>query len=57
MDDIIFGATRQSLCEKFINLMQEKFEMSMMEELTYFLGLEIKQEEDGIFINQTKYIK
>ena len=39
MDDIIFDATKQSLCKKFTNLMQEKFEMSMMEELTYFLGL------------------
>ena len=37
--------------------MKEKFEMSMMRELTYFLGLGIKQEETEIFINQTKYIK
>ena len=51
VDDIIFGATRQSLCEEFMNLMQGKFEMSMMEELMYFLGLRIKQEKDGIFIN------
>ena len=42
IDDIIFGATKQSLCEKFTKLMQEKFEMSMMEELTFFLGLQIK---------------
>ena len=35
MDDIIFGATKQSLCEEFTKLMQEKFEMSMIEELTF----------------------
>ena len=39
MDDIIFGATKQSLCEKFVNSMQGEFEMSMMKELTYFLDL------------------
>ena len=37
--------------------MKREFEMNMMEKLTYFLGLEIKQEEIRIFINQTKYIK
>ena len=37
--------------------MQEEFEMSMMEELTFFLGLQIKQEDDEILINQTKYIR
>ena len=57
MDGIIFGATKQSLCEEFANLMQGEFEISMMGELTYFLGLGIKQEENRIFINQTKYIK
>ena len=56
-DDIIFGATKQSLCEEFVWLMQGEFEMSMMGELTFFLRLQIKQEEEGIFINQTKYIK
>ena len=51
MDDIIFNATKQSLCKKFAILMQENFEMSMMKKLTFFLGLQIKQEEDGILIN------
>ena len=37
--------------------MQNEFEMSMMGELTFFLGLQVKQNKDGIFINQTKYIK
>ena len=36
--------------------MQSKYEMSMMGELTYFLGLQVKQVKDGIFISQTKYI-
>ena len=40
--DIIFGATKYLLCEIFARLMQEEFEMSMMEELTFFLGLQIK---------------
>ena len=42
IDDIIFGATKQSLCKEFIKLMQEEFKMSMMEELNFFLGLQIK---------------
>ena len=56
MDDIIFGSTDEKLCRKFAKLMQSKYEMSMMGELTYFLGLQVKQVKDGIFISQTKYI-
>ena len=51
VDDIIFGATNQSLCEYFAKEMQSEFEMSMMGELTFFFGLQVKQSEDGIFIN------
>ena len=57
VDDIIFGATNESLCQEFSKLMQGEFEMSMMGELTFFLGLQIKQTQDGIFINQAKYTK
>ena len=57
VDDIIFGATNQDLCEHFAKEMQNEFEMSMMGELTFFLGLQVKQSKDGIFINQAKYIK
>ncbi|XP_045809814.1 uncharacterized protein LOC123904167 [Trifolium pratense] len=57
VDDIIFGATNEKLCEEFSELMQSEFEMSMMGELSFFLGLQIKQHEDGIFISQEKYIK
>ena len=57
MDDIIFGATNQGLCERFSKEMHNEFEMSMMRELTFFLGVQVKQSKDGIFINQAKYIK
>ena len=57
MDDIIFGATTHSLCEEFANLMKGKFEMSIMGKLNFFLGLQIKQEKERIFINQTKYVR
>ncbi|MBM1019738.1 reverse transcriptase domain-containing protein, partial [Escherichia coli] len=56
VDDIIFGSTNEVLCRNFSSLMQEEFEMSMMGELTFFLGLQIKQTAEGIFICQTKYV-
>ena len=57
VDDIIFGSTNVSLCEEFSKCMHSEFEMSMMGELNYFLGLQIKQTKEGIFINQAKYVK
>ncbi|GJT81910.1 retrovirus-related pol polyprotein from transposon TNT 1-94 [Tanacetum coccineum] len=57
VDDIIFGSTCQDMCDEFAKIMHDKFEMSMMGELNFFLGLQIKQMEDGIFFNQSKYIK
>src|SRR5919202_442075 len=57
VDDIVFGSTNNKLCEEFSKLMHDEFEMSMMGELNFFLGLQIRQLEDGIFINQSKYIK
>jgi len=57
IDDIIFGATNDSLCKEFSNDMQSEFEMSMMGELNFFLGLQIKQTKNGIFISQAKYSK
>ena len=56
VDDIIFGSIIEKLCNKFEKLMQSKYEMSMMGELIYFLGLQVKQVKDGIFISQTKYV-
>ena len=55
--DIIFGSTNQKLCEQFVAAMQGEFEMSMMRELNYFLGLQIKQLNHGTFFSQTKYCK
>ncbi|GJZ28904.1 retrovirus-related pol polyprotein from transposon TNT 1-94 [Tanacetum coccineum] len=55
--DIIFGSTSQNLCDDFAKIMHDEFEMSMMGELNFFLGLQIKQMEDEIFFNQSKYIK
>ncbi|KAJ9567070.1 hypothetical protein OSB04_003036 [Centaurea solstitialis] len=52
VDDIIFGSTKAKLCKKFEALMQAEYKMSMMGELTYFLGLQVKQSEKGIFISQ-----
>ncbi|GJZ04051.1 retrovirus-related pol polyprotein from transposon TNT 1-94 [Tanacetum coccineum] len=57
VDDIIFGSTSQNLCDDFAKIMHDEFEMSMIRELNFFLGLQIKQMEDGIFFNQSKYIK
>jgi hypothetical protein len=56
VDDIIFGSTNKSTCEEFSRIMIQKFEMSMMGELKYFLGFQIKQLHEGTFICQTKYI-
>nr|GEW48290.1 retrovirus-related Pol polyprotein from transposon TNT 1-94 [Tanacetum cinerariifolium] len=57
VDDIIFGSTCQDMCDEFAKIMHDEFEMSMMGELNFFIGLQIKQMEDGIFFNQSKYIK
>nr|GEV73352.1 hypothetical protein [Tanacetum cinerariifolium] len=56
VDDIIFGSTKKELCIAFESLMHEKFQMSSMGELTFFLGLEVKQKKDGKFISQDKYV-
>ncbi|KAI3692974.1 hypothetical protein L6452_32800 [Arctium lappa] len=56
VDDIIFGSTNDLYCKKFESLMKSEFEMSMMGELTFFLGLQVKQTTEGIFINQSKYV-
>ncbi|GJZ44425.1 putative ribonuclease H-like domain-containing protein [Tanacetum coccineum] len=56
VDDIIFGLTKKELCIAFEKLMHEKFQMSSMGELTFFLGLQVKQKKDGIFISQDKYV-
>ncbi|GJY98008.1 putative ribonuclease H-like domain-containing protein, partial [Tanacetum coccineum] len=55
-DDIIFGSTKKALCNEFEKLMHKKFQMSSMGELTFFLGLQVTEKDDGIFISQDKYM-
>jgi hypothetical protein len=57
VDDILFGSTNQDYCNEFGKMMANEFEMSMIGELSYFLGLQIKQLKNGIFVSQGKYIK
>lgn len=57
MDDIIFGGSSNDLVSRFSDLMSREFEMSMMGELNFFLGLQIKQTQDGTFVHQGKYTK
>ena len=57
VDDIVFGSTNDSLAQYFVDEMKKMFEMSMVGELTYFLGLQVKQTDSGIYINQTKYAR
>nr|GFC44405.1 hypothetical protein [Tanacetum cinerariifolium] len=55
VDDIIFGSTNPKYTKRFEKLMHSRFEMSLMEEMKFFLGLQIHQSPCGIFINQAKY--
>jgi hypothetical protein len=57
VDDIIFGSDDDRLSQKFAKDMQNEFEMSLLGELSFFLGLQIRQSNQGIFISQTKYIR
>nr|GEV73117.1 hypothetical protein [Tanacetum cinerariifolium] len=56
VDDIIFGSTNPKYCTKFSDLMVKRFEMSMMGEVKFFLGLQVNQFSNGVFINQSKCI-
>ena len=55
VDDVIFGSPNKAFNDEFVALMTQKFEMSMMGELKFFLGFEVKQTREGTFINQAKY--
>ena len=57
VDDIIFGSTNDSLSHEFATMMSREFEMSMIGELTFFLGFQVKQLKEGTFIHQEKYTK
>jgi hypothetical protein len=53
--DIIFGSNNKSFCDEFSKIRMDRFEMSMMGVLTFFLGFQIKQAKEGTFISQMKY--
>jgi hypothetical protein len=57
VDDIVFGGSSSSLVARFAEDMSREFEMSMMGELQFFLGLQIKQSKEGTFVHQAKYTK
>ena len=57
VDDIIFGCTNQRYSDEFAYMMSEEYQMSMMGELKFFLGLQIHQQRNDIFISQEKYLK
>jgi hypothetical protein len=57
VDDIVFGGSSHSLVARFVEVMSKEFKMSMMGELQFFLGLQIKQEKEGTFVHQAKYTK
>ncbi|GJX65372.1 putative ribonuclease H-like domain-containing protein, partial [Tanacetum coccineum] len=56
VDDNIFGSSNPKLCREFEALMHDKFKMSYMGELSFFLGLQVLQKKDGIFLSQDKYV-
>jgi hypothetical protein len=57
VDDIIFGSSNKIFNDEFAKLMTDQFEMSMMGELKFFLGFEVRELRGGTFINQAKYIQ
>jgi hypothetical protein len=57
VDDIIFGSDDDRLSQKFAKDMHNEFQMSLLGELSFFLGIQIRQRNQGIFISQTKYIR
>jgi uncharacterized protein YfbU (UPF0304 family) len=57
VDNIISGSTNKSSYDEFSKIITDRFEMSMMEVLTFFLEFQIKQAKEGTFISQTKYTR
>jgi hypothetical protein len=57
VDDIIFGGPSHILVSRFQEIMENEFQMCMMKELTFFLGIQVKQMKEGIFIHQAKNMK
>jgi hypothetical protein len=57
VDDIIFGGSSHVFVSSFQEMMEKEFQISMMGELTFFLGIQLKQMKQGTFVHQAKYIK
>jgi hypothetical protein len=57
VDDIIFGGSSHTLVSRFQEMMESEFQMSVMGELTFFLGIQVKQTKQGTFVHQAKYTK
>jgi hypothetical protein len=57
VDDIIFCGSSHSLVSSFQTMMKNEFQMSMMGELTFFLGIQVKQTKEGTFVHQAKYME
>jgi hypothetical protein len=57
VDDIIFGSTNDTLSHEFATMMSREFEMSIINELNFFLGFQIKEMDHGTFVSQDKYLK
>jgi hypothetical protein len=57
VDDIIFGGSSHTLVSRFQEMMESEFQISMMGELTFFLGIQVKQIKQGTFVHQAKYMK
>jgi hypothetical protein len=57
VDDIIFGGSSHVLVSNFQEMMENEFQMSMMGELTFFLGIQVKQTKQGTFVHQAKCTK
>ena len=57
IDDIVFGGMSDQMVQQFVQQMKLEFEMSLVGELNYFLGLQVKQMEDSMFVSQSKYAR
>jgi hypothetical protein len=57
VDNIIFSGSSHTLVSRFQKMMESEFQMSMMGELTFFLGIQVKQMKHGTFVHQAKYMK
>src|ERR1044072_8017197 len=57
VDDIVFGGMSDKMVQHFVQQMKSEFEMSLVGELSYFLGLQVKQMEDSMVVSQSKYAR